>query len=102
MKRVHQQGRRPKGQDQEMPGKANPPEREAEPAANLNVNRGQQDGDAGVPLQHVIQKAVARVIVVLLISTKLFLFEQAAIDGADDHLRAAPGCPGRRQAHLGS
>ena len=55
-------------------------ERQPQPPANFQVDHRERDGDAGFALDHVVQEAVARVEVVVLIPLESFNFEELAIE----------------------
>ena len=64
---------------------------------NLEINGGKSDGNPDPPVEHVIEEAVARIIVVLGVATESKGFKQDLIDFLDGFYRAVGRiqlCPG--------
>ena len=62
-----------------MPRKSDADQRQPQAAADLHVNHGQGDGDAGLGFQDLVEEAVARVVVFTCVPAQPFLEEQAGI-----------------------
>ena len=56
-------------------------------AAGLDVDSGERDGNARAALQNIIQKAVARVVVVVLVAVKAIIPGQKLGQALDGLLR---------------
>ncbi len=67
-----------------MPGKGHAGERQADAPADLHVDDGERDRDAGLAVDHVVEIAVARVIVVARIAHEAEIAEQELVQR--DHL----------------
>ena len=61
-----------------MTGKAHAGDRQAEAGARLHKDEGERDRQARPALEHVVQKAVPRIVVVLLVAAEAALAEQVA------------------------
>src|SRR3989454_9996587 len=60
---------------------------EAQTRAGLDEHHGEGDGNARAPLEDVVQVAVARVVVLLLVAAKAALAEEVAGELGDRGLR---------------
>ena len=62
---------------EEMARKADPEQDETEAARHLDVDHRQRDRDAGAALEHLVEEAVAPIVVVVLVAA------EAALDGEE-------------------
>ena len=83
----------PGARTRKWPGKPTPSTRSPSARARLDEHDCQRDRDAGAADEHVVQEAVARVVVVLLVAAEATLAEEVAGHGAD---RLVGGRPGRQ------
>ena len=79
-----------------MTGKGHAHERQAETASDFHVDDGQGDGNAALAVQHLVQVAVARVVVIFHVAGEALLHEQELVEGYQGIFE--PGL--RRQALL--
>ncbi len=75
---IHAAARRPHRATRTMkwPGSPTPSTRQAGAPPDLHVDGGERDGDAGAAVEHVVQEAVARVVVVLAVAAEALLVEE--------------------------
>ncbi len=66
---------------QEMAGEGNAFQRQAEPARDLDLHQGQRDRVAQAALEHLVEVAVARVVVLVVVAAVTDLVEQVVVDG---------------------
>ena len=89
MERVHQHRAAPAFRPhEEVPGQPHADDLEARPPRHLHVDHGERDGDAGAPVDHVVQEAVARVVVVLDVAAEALLARRGRRSGTRSR---APG-----------
>ena len=79
-------------------GHPDPAHVEARRAADLDVDDGEGDRDAGAALDHLVEQQVARVGVVLLVSVEAEFAEQELVGGLDLHEWLGGGVDARLQA----
>ena len=74
---------------QEVSGKVDPFDRQPGAPRHLDVEQRQRDRNAGAAVEHGVEEAVARVLVVGLVAGELQLFEEIRVER--DHLGVALG-----------
>src|SRR5579863_4769906 len=66
-----------------MPRKSDAHHRQPETARNFHVDQRQRDGDALFAIEYIIEEAVARIVVFLLIAGEHLLLEQVRVQSLD-------------------
>ena len=83
---------------EKMAGKSDALDREPAAAPDLHVDDAQGERDSQASLEHFVQEAVARVVVVRLIAAEPELVEQVRVHAADPAFRDRPGWQTRLDA----
>ena len=68
----------------EMPRQPDAEHRHLQPPGDLHIHHRERDRDSGAAFQHLIQAAVQRIVIILLIAVKAQLLEQIALRGFDE------------------
>ena len=71
----------------EVPGQADAVDRQSGAAAYVEINDGEGNRDADLALQHLVQKAVARVVVVPEVAAQPVFLEETGIEARNDAVR---------------
>ena len=78
-----------------MSGKVDPLDVHAGPPRDFHVDQRQRDRDAGPAIEHLVQEAVARILVVHVVADEVQLVEQVVVER--HHPRVALGIDSRRR-----
>ena len=62
-------------------------ERQPDAPADLQVQNRQRDGNAGASVQHLVEEAVARIVVLLFVAAETEFAEEIVVEPADDGKR---------------
>ena len=87
--------RRAGQRSRKWPGKLTPFDGQPGAPRHFHVEQRQRDRDAGAPIEHFVQEAVARILVVHLVADEAHLAEQILVQR--HHLRVAIGIDSRRR-----
>ena len=71
----------------EVPGQADAVDRQTGAAAHVDIDDGEGNRDADLALQHLVQKAVARVVVVPAVAAQAVFLEETGIEAGNDAMR---------------
>ena len=74
---------------QKVPGKIHAVDMKARPPRHFHVNQRERNGNAGAPLQHLVEEAVAGVVVSLAVAGEALFVEQIRVEHVDGGLRGA-------------
>ena len=86
-----------------MAGEVDPFEPQSGAAPDLEIDQGEADRDAEAPVEHLVQEAVAGIVVVIAIAAEPELFVEVGVERRDPHRGRRPLMAlepsGRRLAH---
>jgi hypothetical protein len=75
------------------PGKPDAVHGDAGPPPHRDVDRGEGDRDPGAAVEHVVEEAVARIVVLARVPAEAFLLEEDAVEAGHRRFREAPRRP---------
>ena len=75
--------------EQEVPREVDPLHLDAGSPRHFHVDQCERDGNAGSPIQHFVEEAVSRVVVVRIVADEVLVLEEELVQGrdADEHIR---------------